>query len=128
METIEKAPYEGYIWFSDRRKPLVISPDKPYEADLRDTDNPFIVEGNLWNETSNVSIMIKYVDGKYIVRRTEVTDECKKNATEKEFIAHRIDGVKKLKFLQYWVETVDALCEGMTTLRPGKLVFVGFIK
>lgn len=128
METIEKAPYEGYIWRSNQQKPLVITPDKPYGVDLRDTDNPFVVEGNLWNETSNVSIMIKYVDGKYIVRRTVVTDECRKNATEKEFIAHRIDGVKKLKFLQYWVETVDALCEGMTTLRPGKLVFVGFSK
>ena len=126
METIEKAPYEGYIWLSNRQKPLVISPDKPNVS--HDTDNSFIVEGNLWNETDNVSIMIKYVDGKYIVRRTVVTDECRKNATEKEFIAHRIDGVKKLKFLQYWVETVDALCEGMTTLRPGKLVFVGFSK
>ena len=128
METIDKAGYEGYVWMSDRQEPSVISPDEAFEMTLCDNDNPFVVEGNLWDATNRVSIMIKYVDGKYIVRRTEVTDECRKNATRKEFLPHRIEGVKKLAFLQCWDEVEDPLCENMVTLQPGKLLFVGFIK
>ena len=128
METIDKARYEGYVWMSDRQEPSIILPDEEFGLTLNDADNPFVVEGNLWDATSRVSIMIKYVDGKYIVRRTVVTDECIKNATKKEFLPHRIEGVKKLKFLQCWDEVEDPLCENMVTLQPGKLVFMGFIK
>ena len=128
METIDKARYEGYVWMSDQQEPLVICPDEEFEMTLCDEDNPFVVEGNLWDATNRVSIMIKYVDGKYIVRRTEVTDECKKNATRKEFLPHRVKGVKKLVLLQCWNEEKDPLCENMVTLQPGKLEFIGFIK
>ena len=128
MEKIDKARYEGYVWMSDRQEPSVIHPDEEFEMTLCDEDNPFVVEGNLWDAAAEVSIMIKYVDGKYIVRRTEVTDECMKNATRKEFLPHRIKGVKKLLFLQCWNEEKDPLCENMVTLQPGKLVFMGFIK
>ena len=128
MEKIDKAGYEGYVWMSDRQEPSVIRPDEEFEMTLCDEDNPFVVEGNLWDAATGLSIMIKYVDGKYIVRRTEVTDECKKNATRKEFLPHRIEGVKKLAFLQCWDEVEDPLCENMVTLQPGKLVFVGFTK
>ena len=113
---------------SDRQEPAVIRPDEEFEMTLCDEDNPFVVEGNLWDAATGLSIMIKYVDGKYIVRRTVVTDECKKNATKKEFLPHRIEGVKKLLFLQCWDEVEDPLCENMVTLQPGKLVFVGFTK
>ena len=113
---------------SDRQEPSVIHPDEEFMMTLCDEDNPFVVEGNLWDATNQVSIMIKYVDGKYVVRRTAVTDECIKNTTPKEFLPHRIEGVKKLAFLQCWDEVEDPLCENMVTLQPGKLVFVGFIK
>lgn len=128
MEQIVKAKYEGYVWMSDQQKPRVICPEEEFELTLNDTDNPFVVEGNLWDATNGVSVMIKYVDGKYIVRRTAVTDECKENATEKEFLPHRIEGVKKLKFRQCWDEVEDSLCENMSTLQAGKLVFIGFDK
>lgn len=128
METIEEAKYEGYIWMSDSQEPLVITPDKTYGLVLRDTDNPFVVEGNLWNADTQTSIMVKYIDGKYIVRQVLVTEEDRREAVKKEYIPHRIEGAEKLSFLQYWVEEADPLCEGMTTLRPGKLVFVGFSK
>ena len=128
MEKIDKAGYEGYVWMSDRQEPSVIRPDEEFEMTLRDEDNPFVVEGNLWDAATGLSIMIKYVDGKYIVRCTVVTDECIKNTTRKEFLPHRIEGVKKLVFLQCWDEVEDPLCENMVTLQPGKLVFVGFTK
>lgn len=128
MEKIAKASYEGYVWYSDRQKPLVVSPEEEFELTLNDSDNPFVVEGNLWDAANEVSIMIKYVDGKYIVRRTALTDVCVKNASRKEFLPHRIDGVKKLAFLQCWDEVEDPLCENMVTLQPCKMLFVGFTK
>ena len=90
--------------------------------------------------------MIRYVNGRYLVRHTVVTDKellgiddrlldpvaGKTNdlvaTTVKEYLPHRLEGVKALRFLQYWQGEEDAMCEGMTALRPSKLVFVGFNK
>lgn len=123
---IDKARYEGYVWMSDSSEPSVVFPDNEWGMTFSDTDNPFVIEGNLWNATERVSVMIKYVDGKHIVRCTVVTDEDVKNVTRKEMIPHRIDGVDNILFLQFWTEVEDPLCENMVSLQPGKLVFVGF--
>ena len=86
--------------------------------------------------------MIRYVDGKYIVRRTKVKEEELKAraysqayesgspiaTTLKKYLAHRIEGVKCLCFLQYWQAEPDDMCEKMCVLRPSKLVFIGFDK
>lgn len=113
------------------------------EINLDEKENPFIIEGNLWDEDdrkSMKSIMIRYVDGKYIVHRTEVNEEELKGisssqaygskshiaTTRKDYLAHRIGGVKCLSFLQYWKAEADEMCEGMQVLRPLKLVFIGF--
>jgi len=47
---------------------------------------------------------------------------------DKTFIPHRIEGVSKLKFSQFWkpVIDIDNLCERMAVLQPAALVFVGF--
>lgn len=107
------------------------------EINLDEKKNPFIIEGNLWDDGRN-SIMIRYVDGKYIVRRTKVKEEELSRAysqayesgspTLKKYLAHRIEGVKCLCFLQYWQAESDKMCEGMQVLRPSKLVFIGFDK
>lgn len=144
METIESAKYEGYLWRSDQPEPEVFMGDKPVgEITLSDDDNPFVVEGNLWDAATRRSVTIRYVDGHYRVRRTEVTpDELAgiKDAgldplagelvatTKKEYIAHRIPGVKSLRYLQYWKGEADELCAGFKALRPEKLVFVGLKK
>lgn len=139
MKTIESAKYEGYLWYSDKGAPQVFSGDvMSGEIVLADNDNPFVVEGNLWNAESLESITIRYVDGQYWVRRTTVgIDELlgveatvdKPVATSlKKYVPHRIEGVKYLKFLQYWHGAPDPMCCGMKALRPEKLVFVGFEK
>ena len=139
MTTIESAKYEGYLWYSDNVTPEifygnVVSGDIAFE----DNDNPFVVEGNLWNNETRESISVRYIDGHYYVRRTIVsTDELagleasastdQAVATSiKKYVPHRIEGVKFLKFLQYWAEEPDPMCEGMKALRPEKLVFIGF--
>lgn len=136
MEHIEAAKYMGYLWYSNEKEPKVFDGNEMVpEINLDEKENPFIIEGNLWDEDGRKSIMIRYVDGKYIVHRTEVNEEELKGisssqayATRKDYLAHRIGGVKCLSFLQYWQEETDDMCEGMQVLRPSKLVFIGFDK
>lgn len=113
------------------------------EINLDEKENPFIIEGNLWDKDGRKSIMIRYVDGKYIVHSTHVNEEELKgisssrassqayesgSPTLKKYLAHRIEGVKCLCFLQYWQAEPDDMCEKMCVLRPSKLVFIGFDK
>ncbi len=123
-EKIEKSKYQGYLWYSDKTKPKVLI-DQDFELELCETNNPFIVEGQLFD--GNVSISIKYVDGKYIAHKIDVQAEYPdKEYTEREFIANKMGGVDKLIFRQYWKAQPDELCEGMPVLQPDVLVFVGF--
>lgn len=145
MGSIAKAKYEGYLWWSDSREPEVLDGSKDYECSFDASQNPFVIEGNLWDATTNESVYIRYVDGQYIVRRIVVSaeelqgisdksltcDDINKilvATTKKTYVARRMQGVKGLKFLQYWTSEPDVLCEGMPVLQPSKLVFVGFEK
>ncbi len=143
MKTIEKAKYEGYLWYSDKKIPEVFHGDKEIGVELDDNQNPFVIEGNLWDIEKSVSILIKYADGKHIVRRTLVSpkeingtndnnlnfyEEKVVATSRKTFIAHRINWVRELNFLQYWRTEKDDFCEGMNVLQPAELVFIGFKK
>jgi len=127
--TIDKGNYEGWLWRSDAIKPEVISPDKERDFTFDDNENPFVVEGQLWDAATKTSYAIKYVDGKYIITKHLVTDEELNNKENKKyFIPHRLDGIKSIKMLQYWKEEEDPECENFKVLVPWKLVFVGFQK
>lgn len=129
IDKVEKSKYEGYLWYSDSTEPKVYN-NKELELVLDNKHNPFIVEGQLFDSEKNISISIKFVDGEYIINQYNIAEDDynKCDVTIKEFCAHRMKDVKKLRFLQYWKETSNALCEGMSVLQPAELVFVGFIK
>lgn len=134
---IPRGSYVGYIWLSDEAKPIVI-PEQSDRYDLTQDgldfssdNNPFVVEGLLFDASRNLSITIKYVDGGYIVKEYLLDNMVSPNFKEVTYQSHRMDG-RKLKFRQYWEEAEDEFCDdpqdtkGMKTLRPDKLVFVGF--
>lgn len=125
---IEKSIYDGYIWYSDKSKPEIFQ-NQDFEFDADKIGNPFIIEGQLYDDQKKFSYSIKFVDGKYICKKYEVesTDFNKKDVEIKTFHANRMDNLK-LQFLQYWKEEDDELCEGMKVLQPKELVFVGFVK
>lgn len=129
IETITKIPkakYQGYIWRSDSDSPEVLTGDKAYGGFTPDpSENPFIIEGNLWDEATGVSISIRYIDGRYYIHRTTLTGETD-HSTIKKYVAHRIDEYKYLRFVQLWEPRPDPMCEGMEVLEPSKLVFIGF--
>ena len=143
MYKIEEAKYEGYLWWSNSKIPVIYNGTKPLSLQLDDNNNPFIIEGNLWNADKCESIYIRYIDGQHLVRSIIVSEEewygiddksllldklgeRKVTTTRKEFLAHRIPNVSRLRFLQYWETEKDECCEGMYALKPKRLVFVGF--
>lgn len=143
MEQIDKANYEGYIWWSDQPAPKVFDGKEEVDITLCNTDNPFIIEGNLWDAEHHRSISIRYADGRYYVRKVDVTpqelegiDDKTLDAAEgqvatvkKEYVPNKMpEWVSALRFLQYWKAENDPMCEGMPTLRPSQLVFIGFKK
>ena len=83
----------------------------------------------IWDAKLLTSISIKFVGGRYIVKKYQLTEEELKPSdtiTKKTYIAHRLEGIHQLEFRQFWKEEKDEFCEDMTTLIPDKLVFVGF--
>ncbi len=134
---IEPGCYEGYLWLSDEDSPILI-PSTKEEFDLEKKgfdrpfdQNPFVIEGLLFDASKKISISIKYVDGNYILKKYKVDNPIPSDVQEVSYQSHRMNG-RKLKFLQYWKEERDEFCDdpqderGMKTLRPGELVFVGF--
>lgn len=125
-----KGKFEGYIWQSDKVAPEVFYPATEKEITLDDSVNPFIIEGELYDASSGLSVSIRFVDGHYIIKKTTVKPSDIKdsdNTTVKEYLAQRMPGILKLRYLQLWNSVKDPLCEDMETLQPGDLVFVGFI-
>lgn len=123
---IKKSIYEGYLWYSNAQSPQVIDKEE-FELTINDNHNPFIVEGQLCDVHNRHSISIKFVDGQYIIKEYDFTEDDFSNPEieVKTFLSNRMEG-KKLQFLQYWRAEKDPLCEHMEVLQSAELVFVGF--
>ena len=124
-----KGNYVGYIRRSDATQNKVFASSQTVDITLDDSANPFIVEGEFYDADKGESLTIRYADGHYYVKTFHVTPEDMKGpgrVTRKEYLPLRMPGVGKLVYLQFWDEVSDSLCEGMMTLQPGDLVFVGF--
>ena len=119
-DKIEKSQYVGYLWKSDSPTPIVLNPAQEYEYIPVNSENPFIIEGLLYDEKNKISYSIIYVDG------------------EKEFLAHlNIGSNIKLLFYEYWslapnnpdtLDSPDERYEGLSILKPAEFVFYGFQK
>lgn len=126
---IKNRKIEGYLWYSNGSAPIVCSSTEPKDISIDEKQNPFIIEGLLWDYENKTSITIKNIDGKCLIREDDI-DKLDEEMiyTEKKIIAHRLKDVKWLKFRQYWKRVSDPECLGMYVLTPNKLVFVGFEK
>lgn len=127
---INNAKYEGYLWWSNSKTPVIYDGTQEIALTIDETQNPFIVEGNFWDKELEISIFIKYVDGEYLVRKTEVAGLTGPDYvyTDVVYAAHRLPSVCGLRFRQYWKAEKDDLCAGLAAMQPDKLVFVGFEK
>lgn len=119
--------YEGYLWYSNAKKP-----EQRTSISKEDFKAlPFIIEGNLYAKTNGkeISISITYRDGDYFIYSADLKGLKEDQITNQEFIAHDLEGIGKIKMLQYWEESEsDELLAGMKTLTPSWRAFAGFIK
>lgn len=129
MERINIKTCQGYIWKSDSVQPEVFF-DKEIDITLNDNENPFIIEGELYDTKEFRSYSIKFVDGKYRVTSYQIMKEdfTNKDIEHKTYLPNRMEeiGNHKLHFLRYWEPEEDANCESMKQLVITKNVFVGF--
>lgn len=116
--------FTGYLWLSDSRKPRVYDHER-LDMNLPSLSNPFIAEGNLYDENGKVSYSLKYVDGETTVWKHVLDGDDFNGCVIKEFLSNRMEG-RSLCFLDVWERRADELCLGMDVLRPATLVFVGF--
>ena len=126
METIKINKCEGYLWLSDQQQPTVYQ-DKSIDICLDETKNPFVVEGQLYDEENKVSYSIKYVDGQYLINKYKVDESDFTNPDNQieSYLSNRMDD-RWLIFLSVWEEIEDENCMGMPVLTLTKHVFIGF--
>ena len=126
MKTIKINNCEGYLWWSDQQKPKVYQ-DELIDICLDETKNPFVVEGQLYDEENKESYSIKYVDGHYLINKYKLdeSDLINLDNEAKSYLSNRMDD-RWLKFIRYWEEKGDENCMGMPVLTLTKNVFIGF--
>ncbi len=117
--------FEGYLWLSNASKPEVYLRDR--NIVLPSGTNPFIAEGNLFDETNQKSWSIRFMDGLYIVNCFNLEELKDKTSSLKEYLPNRFPGkIRRLCFREFWMPVPDDLCENMEVLKPSMSVFVGF--
>ena len=126
METIKLNKCEGYLWWSNQQEPKVYQ-DEAIDIYLDETQNPFVVEGQLYDLDEQMSYCIKYVDGLYIINKYKVEKQDLDNHDYEtiDYLSNRMDN-RWLKFLRYWEAKEDENCLGMPVLTLTKNVFIGF--
>ncbi|MEM1119923.1 MAG: TIGR04423 family type III CRISPR-associated protein [Bacteroidota bacterium] len=124
LTDIPSRKYEGYIWFSNEITPVVLRKQTYDFAQVQ--VNPFIVEAQLYCVATNTSVLIKH-SGTYAIHEFALGQLPNEVVLEENpYLAHRIEGVNKLKFAQLWKPEADPNCEGMEVLTMQALIFAGF--
>lgn len=123
IDEIPNSKYVGYYWMSDQEKPEQVNGD--FAPKLKGL-NPFIIEAMLWDEASEKSIMITHM-GRYQIFEYDLKRLASEGALEDKFyMPHRLDGIKKVKFKQFWKAEKDSLCNDYSVLTLKAQIFVGF--
>jgi CRISPR type III-associated protein (TIGR04423 family) len=129
LSEITNLKYEGYVWLSDKTKPLIL-PEEVFDFSSIQ-NNPFVVEALLWNEDAGKSIHIMH-SGKYQIIEYNLKGlkaETRDEFIEKSYLTHRLGNVKKrMLFKQFWKSEQDPNCVDMEVLKMKALIFIGFEK
>ena len=124
--------WTGYIWKSDAVEPQIILDEEFDIEEIKDSDNPFVVEGELYDAGNDISLSIRYVDGRHLIKAFDFRkSETGTEMTSVSFLPNNMPGVAELEFCQVWRPEEDEMCTGdngekMKVLRPAELVFKGF--
>lgn len=122
----------GFLWRSDNSPHEVEIFDGTWKKiDLDASNNPFVVEGQLYDKKNGMSYSIKYMDGGYLLNEYNVKALEKKirkeDIREYLYIAAFDKAPGLLHFKEFWREDEeDKQCLPFKPLCPAEFVFVGF--
>jgi CRISPR type III-associated protein (TIGR04423 family) len=127
LSKIPNLTFEGYVWLSDEKSPVVLQQETYDFSAVR--SNPFVIEALLYNKENNVSIHVQH-NGSYQIAEYDLGLLEKSGATfeEKQYLPHRLENIGKVNFKQIWLPEEDENCEGMEVLTLKATVFCGFNK
>jgi len=129
INKIKDRPLTGYLWLSNESSPKRIYDNAAIDTSVFDCEKSFVAEGLLYDETAKLSYQIKYINDSYQIFGNDAEPQQGEEVTPKSYIAHRINGVKKLKFNQIYAPKEDKeCCLNMQVLTLDRVVFVGFEK
>lgn len=123
---IPSGNYTGYYWMSDAEKPVLVEHPEAFPNEALSQMIPFIVEGNLYDEVKKISIYIRHNGKGHVIYKYNLNNPSGFEMNMVSLIAHRLDGMGRVTFIELWKEEGDPLCENLKTLRPYARVFVGF--
>ena len=129
--TLPEGCWQGYIWMSKADKPEVFfGLEEQEKRDLKDGENPFVVEAQL--VINKQSYSIKYIDGQYYIYQYAINDFYDESANKPvggivadilSYAPNKMpDNVSGLKFLRIWREEKT---DEFSTLVPAEMVFLG---
>jgi CRISPR type III-associated protein (TIGR04423 family) len=117
--------FEGYYWYSNQHKPILVSPPSPIQAEWF-SELPFVVEGNFYDSDHQLSIQIRNIDGQYVVAQIDLRNLGDFEYDRTTYIGHDLEG-KQFQMIEAWKPQADELLEGMKTLKPVWSAFAGFV-
>jgi len=124
LSDIPSKKYQGYVWYSDEKKPTVL-----HNKEFCFTDehiNPFVVEALLYCQEDNTSLMVQHT-GKYTGHQFDLNNLPEGAQLEKkEYLPHRLGDVSQVCFKQLWIPEGDSNCEDMEVLTLKAIIFTGF--
>lgn len=124
--------WDGYIWKSDSAEPKVLNAEEFDFSEIDDNSNPFVIEGELYDSSNRLSLSIKYIDGKHIIKEFSPAEIGQNvQTTQISLMPNRMPEISELHFWQIWRAEDDEFCKdasgkSMKVLRPAELVFMGF--
>ncbi len=128
INDIPKSKYEGYIWYSNEKQPIVLSGKDYFSFDENENDNPFVIEALLFDKENQVSITIRHT-GTFLIKIFDLKN-LPQNAIlsdTKEYYPHRLGNeVSKVCFKQLWIPEKDLNCEEMEVFNMKAFIFTGF--
>ena len=122
--------YEGYIWGSDDSEPVLLQEETfPFETWKKSSS--FILEALLYDKTNKVSVFIRHAPGagKEDLQLHEFYLDPLPEGSLLEpvaYLPHRLKGVEKVCFYQWWEPEKDPNCMDMEVLKMKALIFSGF--
>ena len=120
--------YTGYLWLSNAAKPIALTEPGIVDKSLFEKKNPFVAEAQLYDSEGDVSVSIRYADGRYYAAIHKAASITGDSADEVVYPGVRMGEGSPLglRFRRVWGLRKDDACLGMEAPFVESEAFIGF--